>query len=91
MPFKKGASGNPSGRPKIAAEVKELARKHGQTALNRVVSLMQSPDERVSLAAAQEVMNRAYGKATQPVEGTDDGPPIKQVLEVIWAGQNTSK
>lgn len=83
MPFKKGASGNPTGRPKIAAEVKELARKHGQTALQRVVSLIDSPDERVSLAAAQEIMNRAYGKSPQAIEGTDDGPPIRfQALEV---------
>ena len=27
-PFKKGQSGNPGGRPKVAAEVKELAREH---------------------------------------------------------------
>ena len=32
-PFRKGQSGNPGGRPKVVAEVKELAREHTAEAI----------------------------------------------------------
>lgn len=84
--------GRQKGTPNIlTASIKQLASSHGPAALTKVAELMNSPDERVALAASQEMMNRAYGKAPQSIEGTEDGPPIKQVLEVLWAGQNTSK
>lgn len=85
MPFQKGKSGNPSGRPKVVAEVRQLARKHGPDALKRIVKLMNSPDERVGLAACQEIMNRAYGKPRQELTG-EDGGPIP--LEIRWATSN---
>ncbi len=40
MPFKKGQSGNPGGRPKVIAEVKELARAHTGEAIETLVSIM---------------------------------------------------
>ena len=39
-PFKKGQSGNPGGRPKVIAEVKELARAHTGEAIETLVSIM---------------------------------------------------
>ena len=39
-PFKKGQSGNPGGRPKVVAEVKELARAHTGEAIETLVSIM---------------------------------------------------
>ena len=42
-PFKKGQSGNPGGRPKVIAEVKELARAHTGDAIETLVSIMSNP------------------------------------------------
>ena len=42
-PFKKGQSGNPGGRPKVVAEVKELARAHTAEAIQTLVSIMTNP------------------------------------------------
>ena len=42
-PFKIGQSGNPGGRPKAIAEVKELARAHTAEAIQTLVSIMTNP------------------------------------------------
>lgn len=45
-----------------------MAREEAPRAFRRVVKLIDSEDERVAFVAAQEVLNRAYGKPTQQVE-----------------------
>lgn len=70
-PFQPGQSGNPNGRPKIAGEIKALARQHGPEAFRRVLELLKSDDERVAFVAAQEILNRAYGKPTQYLDVTE--------------------
>ncbi len=68
-PFKPGQSGNPSGRPKMPEDLKKLAQAKAPEALKIAVTLMGKADsDRVRLAAAQEVMDRAYGRATQHIE-----------------------
>ena len=58
---------NPTGRPRIVREIQELARSAAPAAFARVVALANSPDERVALAASQEILNRAYGKPVMQV------------------------
>ena len=74
-PFKKGQSGNPGGRPKVAAEVKELARAHTGVAIETLVSIMtntkSAPAARVS--AANALLDRGYGKPPQHITG-EGGP-----------------
>ena len=66
-----GQSGNPSGRPKVMAEIRELARKKGPGAFRRIVWLARkAEDERVRLRANEVILERAYGKPTENVDLT---------------------
>jgi Family of unknown function (DUF5681) len=70
-PFQKGKSGNPGGRPKVVAEVKELARAHTAEAIQTLVAIMTNskaaPAARVS--AANALLDRGYGKPPQHITG----------------------
>jgi hypothetical protein len=84
MPFVKGQSGNPSGRPKVVAAVRDLARVHAEDGISTLVSIMKDtanpPAARV--AAAKEILDRGFGKAPQPMDGDGEGGPIKTLNRV---------
>src|SRR5262245_66323643 len=66
-PFQKGQSGNPGGRPKEIAEVKELAREHMPAAIEALVSIMNNPkaSDAARVSAANALLDRGYGKPPQ--------------------------
>ena len=70
-PFKKGQSGNPGGRPKVVAEVKELARAHTGEAIETLVSIMTNPKAAPAarVSAANSLLDRGYGKPPQHITG----------------------
>ena len=78
--FTKGQSGNPGGRPKGVAEVQDLARQHAPEALDRLVAIMRSDNERAATAAASLILDRAYGKPTQPIDGNGEGGPLMVIV-----------
>ena len=75
MAFKKGQSGNPGGRPKVVAEVKELARAHTGEAIKTLVSIMTNPKgaPAARVSAASALLDRGYGKPPQHITG-EGGP-----------------
>lgn len=79
-PFQKGVSGNPGGRPKD--EVRELARKHGPAAIERLAEIMDGPDIKAAVSAAQALLDRGYGKPSQPLEHSGSGGAAL-IVEVI--------
>ena len=68
MPFQKGKSGNPGGRPKEENEVRDLARKHTKPAIERLAFWMNSDNAKASVAASATLLDRAWGKAPQSLQ-----------------------
>ena len=68
MPFEKGKSGNPGGRPKVSMEVKELARQHGPAAVAKLVEHLEGDDGRLAQTAAMALLDRGYGKPAQSID-----------------------
>jgi hypothetical protein len=80
--FKKGVSGNPSGRPKKYAEVQKLARDHSLEAIERLVHIMRGRSPRVALKACEILLDRAFGKVPHAIAGVGGEGPVK--FEVSW-------
>ncbi len=72
---KPGQSGNPSGKSKRFEEIRSLARENSRRALERLVELVDSEDDRVALMAAKEVLDRAWGMV-KPAKDENDGRTI---------------
>jgi DNA-binding response OmpR family regulator len=69
-PFPAGMSGNPGGRPKVIAEVRDLARQHTRKAIGTLVKVMQSGEsDSARVAAANALLDRGFGRprTDQPV------------------------
>ena len=82
------------GRPKGALnkatqDIKAAARIHGPKALEVLSSLMLGAEsETARIAAAKEILDRAYGKATQPIANEEGQAFALQIIErrIVKAG-----
>ena len=68
--FKPGQSGNPNGRPKKVVDAERIAEESLEEAMRKLTKLMKSDNEKVALAAAQTLIDRAMSKARQSVAHT---------------------
>lgn len=73
-PFEKGKSGNPGGRPKQLKEFETLAREKSIPVLLRMVDIATTGKGPAAVMAAKLVLERAWGKAPQPIVGATGGP-----------------
>ena len=73
MPFQKGKSGNPGGRPKVVGEVQALARECTQQAVDTLKDIMHNNKAPAAarVAAANSLLDRGYGRPSQTInQGT---------------------
>lgn len=90
-PFQKGQSGNPKGRPKLpdirAALAAVLAdEQNGRTALDGVLMALRAKAVKGDVAAARELLDRAFGKAAQTVDVTSKGEKLV-TPPIVWSDQ----
>lgn len=86
MAFQPGQSGNPGGRPKASARLRDAAREHTEAAISVLVSIMSNEDAAAAarVAAASAVLDRGYGKPTQPIDGDGEGGAIPTGLTITF-------
>lgn len=66
--YQKGQSGNPGGRPKDVGFIRELARKHTEKSIETLAAALDDEDGRVRIAAANSLLDRAWGRPHQEHE-----------------------
>jgi hypothetical protein len=80
----KGGKRDGAGRPagainKATADIKALAQEYGEDAIRELATLMTtSESHQARIAAAKELLDRAYGKSRQAVDlGGPEGGPLQ--------------
>jgi len=83
MPFERGKSGNPGGRPKVVGEVQALARELTTEAVQTLRDIMR--DKRAPHTArgyaANSILDRGYGRPSQTISTGDRGRPLDQMTD----------
>ena len=76
---------------KSLTEIRSLARAHTATAINVLAGIMQEAEapHAARVSAATALLDRGWGKPTQPISGDDDTPlKIVHRIELVAASVN---
>ena len=76
-------AGRPAGAlNKATVEVRELARAYGPAAVDELARLAFNADsETVRVAASRELLDRGYGRPTQPITGDGEASKVTFIIE----------
>ena len=71
---------------KAPTQIRSLARSHTETAVNVLAGIMQQKDAPPSarVAAAQALLDRGWGKPTQPIAGDDEHDALRCEASLGW-------
>ena len=85
MPFEKGKSGNPGGRPKADVRVRELAQAQTESAIAGLVRVLEGAESPAAarVSAAVALLDRGWGKPVQTIAGDDENPLVARIERVI--------
>lgn len=89
-----GVSGNPTGRPKVVGELKELAAVHSPQAIQTLADIMNDKDAPHSarVAASTALLDRVYGRPSQNVEARIETVDMgKAAAEALMSLANKAK
>lgn len=83
VPFPKGKSGNPGGRPKMPVELKEACKAFTPEGIEILISIAQNTKARDGdrIRAIECILDRGYGKPQQSVE-----VDAKSIPQVVFVG-----
>lgn len=65
---------------KATADIKAIAQQHTAEAVKALVDMLHDGGDAAKVAAARELLDRAYGKPTQPIAGDDSMPAVGLVV-----------
>ena len=80
--FRRGQSGNPGGRSKLPADIREAFKAKAPQALEVLTRCLQSGDDRVAMMAAQAILDRGYGRPTQSIDANINDNPVRYIVEL---------
>jgi hypothetical protein len=84
MPFKKGISGNPGGRPKkteTLLEIEALARQYAPQALDVLLKIAtEGKSDSARVAAATAILDRAFGRPAQTLRAQIEKPKVQYFI-----------
>lgn len=81
-----GARPNSGRKPgKVTAPLREIARKHAEKAVKALVDILDDEDAPAAarVSAANSILDRGYGKPSQPIDGDGEGGPITHRIELV--------
>lgn len=85
--FQPGKSGNPGGKPKIDPNLREAAKQYTMRSLEVLVDVMENgKKDSDRVAAANAILDRGHGKATQHIE-VGDNSSLVDLLVMIGSGK----